>query len=261
MREAVSITHRLAALQTRLDAACAAAGRRRSEVRLLAASKTHEVPAVGEALGAGQTLFGESRAQELRDKARQVQVLGQLPQPEWHFIGHLQRNKVKYVVGTALMVHTVDSLKLAEALGRRVLAERSRGMTLPDVQVLVQVNLGSEWKKSGVDPDETLAACHRVSDVEGLSLRVVEITDDDTSACVVHDQTNPVLAQLLAHLLLYAGVQKSSGQLERVELEQLGVQVISSRIARFLLLLKKFTAIVLGMRFCRLGPAMERTMM
>jgi len=167
----VSITHRLAALQTRLDAACAAAGRRRSEVRLLAASKTHEVPAVGEALGAGQTLFGESRAQELRDKARQVQVLGQLPQPEWHFIGHLQRNKVKYVVGTALMVHTVDSLKLAEALGRRVLAERSRGMTLPDVQVLVQVNLGSEWKKSGVDPDETLAACHRVSDVEGLSLR------------------------------------------------------------------------------------------
>lgn len=165
------IAHRLAALETRIDAACAAAGRPRSEVRLLAASKTHGAPAVEEALAAGQTLFGESRAQELRDKARTVQVLGQVQQPEWHFIGHLQRNKVKYVVGAATMVHTVDSLKLAQALGKRVLAERSRGMVLPDVQVLVQVNLGSEWKKSGVAPDEALAACRQIADIEGISLR------------------------------------------------------------------------------------------
>ena len=167
----MSITHRLASLEARIDAACAAAGRQRREIRLLAASKTHQATALEEALAAGQILFGESRAQELRDKALAVALSDEHLQPEWHFIGHLQRNKVKYVVGTATMVHTVDALKLAEALGKRVLAERSRGTQLPDLQVLVEVNLGSERTKRGVRPDEALAACRRVAGVEGLSLR------------------------------------------------------------------------------------------
>lgn len=165
----MSIAERLAAIQSRVHAACDAAGRDRASVRLLAASKTRSPEEVAEALAAGQRLFGENRGQEMRDKPGQVDALAAsagLPVPEWHFIGALQRNKVKYVVGRATLVHAVDSLRLGEALSDRV--ERTGAAPLG---VLVEVNVGGEQSKAGVTPEAALELCAALQALPGLTVR------------------------------------------------------------------------------------------
>jgi pyridoxal phosphate enzyme (YggS family) len=118
-------------------AAARAAGRDPSTITLVAVSKKMPAARVEEALRAGHDLFGENYAQELRDKALQVQGA------RWHFIGPLQRNKVKYVVGVAELIHSVDSPSLLDEIAAR--ADR-----LGVVQrCLVQVNVGAEPHKSG----------------------------------------------------------------------------------------------------------------
>ena len=161
----MSIAERIQQLQDRLHRACEDANRSPSEVRMLAASKTVGIDAIQAALGAGHRLFGESRAQELRDKGRQ---LAEHPlQPEWHFIGHLQRNKIKYLVGRVSLIHTLDRLSIGEAIAQRM--ERD-GHTQP-MPVLVEVNLGSEWSKSGVEPSQALDLCAAFHDNSYLSLQ------------------------------------------------------------------------------------------
>ena len=152
----------LAAIRARVDAAARAAGREPGDVCLLAVSKTHPVEAIQAALGAGQRDFGESRAQELRDKSRSLE--GAAPAPRWHFIGHLQRNKVKYVVGRAALIHAVDSARLAEAIGARA---RSLDVTQ---RVLVEVNIDGEAAKSGVSVTDALALCAQVDATPGVAL-------------------------------------------------------------------------------------------
>ena len=155
----MNLAQRLAEIQARLDAAARAAGRDPASVTLLAVSKTFPPEAIAEALAAGQTLFGESRAQELRDKAPL------LPQARWHYIGPLQRNKVKYVVGRVEMVQSVDSLDLALALHERVLA--TGAAPLP---VLVEVHLGDEETKHGLAPEAVLPLCRQLQGLSGLRL-------------------------------------------------------------------------------------------
>lgn len=125
-------------------------------VRLIAVSKTRPAEVVKEALLAGQVDFGENYAQELRDKADLV------PGARWHFIGALQRNKVKYVVGRADLVHDVDSIELAEELGKRSGARRTG--------VLVGVNFG-EAQKSGVSASAALELCRCIQNIAGVELR------------------------------------------------------------------------------------------
>ena len=150
----MSIAERLAGIRTRMDAACAAAGRDTNSVRLVAVSKTKPLSAIAEAHAAGQVVFGENYAQELRDKAREK------PEVEWHFIGHLQRNKAKYVAGTAALVHAVDSVRLARELGKRA-----------PTDILVEVNVGEEVSKAGVLPLEALSLCKELSALDGVRLR------------------------------------------------------------------------------------------
>jgi pyridoxal phosphate enzyme (YggS family) len=137
----------LAAIRARIAVACARAGRDPGSVTLIAVSKVQPLEKLRAALGAGQRVFGENYAQELRDKADALRgELGSLASPEWHFIGALQTNKVKYVVGRAALVHTVDRASLANELGKRAAA-------LGAVQrVLVEVNVGEEPQKSGALP-------------------------------------------------------------------------------------------------------------
>lgn len=163
---------RLADIRARITRAAIAAGRDPGSVTLLAVSKTHPPALVQEALAAGQLLFGENRAQELRDKADAVG-----PQARWHFIGPLQRNKVKYVVGRVLMLETLDSLELATEVSDRILKLGS-----PPLPVLVEVHLGGEASKHGVEPDDTLPLCHQVHALPGVELRglmTVPPYDDD----------------------------------------------------------------------------------
>ena len=135
----MTVAERLAEVEARIAAACRAAGRERKSVTLVAVSKTVEAERCREAVAAGQKILGENYAQELRDKAPLV------PGARWHYIGPLQRNKVKYVVGTAELIHGVDSEPLLDEIAKRA---ASAGLVQ---RCLVQVNVGREQQKSGCE--------------------------------------------------------------------------------------------------------------
>ena len=138
------VTENLKEVEERICAACEKSGRDRSEVTLIAVSKTKPVSMIEEAYSSGIRQFGENKPQELRDKYEE------LPKDiHWHMIGHLQRNKVKYVVGHAALIHSVDSIRLAQAIDQE--AEK-KGIIMP---VLVEVNVAEEESKFGV----TVADC------------------------------------------------------------------------------------------------------
>ena len=136
------LLERLAVVRGEVAEAARQAGRDPASVRLLAVSKLQPIEAVAAALAAGQTAFGENYAQELRDKARA------LPGMRWHFLGPLQRNKVKYVVGVARLIHSVDGPSLLEEIARRA---EVMGTTQ---RCLIEVNVGDEQQKAGCLPDD-----------------------------------------------------------------------------------------------------------
>ena len=159
---AADIPANLAAVRQTIADAAARAGRRAEDVALVAVSKTHPPEAVHEALDAGQTLFGESRVQEAKAKA------AILPgRARWHFIGHLQKNKVRAALPLFDLVHGVDSLELAREVQRVAHADGFRPA------VLLEVNVAGESTKFGFDPArlpeemEDLLALDRL-DVQGL---------------------------------------------------------------------------------------------
>ncbi len=167
MESGTTIQQRLTEVRNLVAKACADAGRDPSEVTLVAVSKMKPPSAIREAMAAGQLHFGENYAQHLRDKARELGV-GPAPaggpvQPVWHYIGPLQRNKVKYVVGTAALIHAVDSEKLGAAITKRSGDRPS--------DVLVQVNIAHEDSKHGVPPERALDLCHTLQGMPGLNVR------------------------------------------------------------------------------------------
>jgi PLP dependent protein len=137
----MTIAARLAKVRARLESACRSAGRDPASVTLVAVSKTVLPAACAEAVAAGQTILGENYAQELRDKAPRVAGA------RWHFIGPLQRNKVKYVVGAAELIHAVDDEKLVAEIASRA------GRLGLQQRCLVQVNVAGESQKSGCAPE------------------------------------------------------------------------------------------------------------
>lgn len=135
---------RLAEVRAAIAQAAAQAGRDPADIKLLAVSKTFPAEMVRVYLGLGQNDFGESYMQEARGKA--AELAGDLPAPDWHFIGHLQTNKAKYAAGIFSTIHSLDSLELAEELNRKAAAlDRS-------LKVYIQVNVSGEAVKSGLSP-------------------------------------------------------------------------------------------------------------
>jgi len=129
-----------------------------SEVTLVAVSKFHPAGSIMEAYDAGQRIFGESRPQELRDKSRI------LPQDiEWHFIGHLQSNKIKYVVPVVSLIHSCDTSDLLYGI------EEWCGRNGYTAQVLLELHIASEESKQGFSPDELLSLLDHISASGGLS--------------------------------------------------------------------------------------------
>ena len=150
----MSIADGLTQVRDRIARAAAAVGRTPEEVRLIAVSKTKPASAIREAYDAGQRDFGENYAQELVSKAEELADLVDL---RWHFIGHLQSNKARFVARVAHFIHTVDGPTLAREMGKRV-AKEGRATPLP---VLVEVNGGGEPQKHGssaADLGDVLAA-------------------------------------------------------------------------------------------------------
>ena len=150
-------------IMQRIRKACAEVNRNPEEVRLLGASKRTDAHGVIDAIKDGHLLFGENRAQSFRDKYKIVHAVH--PKAEWHFIGHLQKNKLKYIVGKATMLHSLDSLSLAQALSAKIV---QKGVA--PIQVLIQVKLGDEESKTGVPPQEVFSFCEEIHKMEGLKL-------------------------------------------------------------------------------------------
>ncbi len=169
----MSIRDNLEAVEIRIASACEKAGRNRSDVKLIAVSKTKPVEAVLEAVDAGQILFGENRVQEAQSKISRCS--GNL---HWHFIGHLQSNKARLAAsGLFRMIHSVDSEKLLGAL------DEYAAVPLP---ILIQVNVSGEGSKEGCSPEgaaaliETANRCSRV-EVHGL-MTIPPFTPDPEKA-------------------------------------------------------------------------------
>ena len=156
----MTISDRVAEVRGRIHRAAVSAGRDPAAIRLIAVSKTWPPEAVRAAAEAGVTDFGENKAQEL---ARKLAVAGHLG--AWHFVGALQSNKARSVVGRVVLIHSIDRIEIAEAISRR-----AGGVGLAQA-VLVQVNLAREPAKHGVDPDEAIAFAERVAELDGIDLR------------------------------------------------------------------------------------------
>ena len=167
---------RLETVRQRIARAAQRAGRPAQAVRLVAVSKEVGPERIRQAAAAGQRLFGENRVQELLAKARQLEDL----ELEWHFVGHLQRNKVKDVVGRIALLHSLDSLRLAAELDRRLTAVGQR------LAVLLQVNVSGEATKFGVAPEQALATarevvrCYPALALQGL-MTIGPHTDDEVA--------------------------------------------------------------------------------
>ena len=146
------IAENLAAVEKNIIDACDRAGRSREEVTLVSVSKTKPPEMIEEAYRLGKRVFGENKAQEMKEK--QEILPGDI---DWHFIGHLQTNKVKYVVGRACLIHSVDSLRLAEAI------EQESAKKNVICQILVEVNVAEEESKFGVRPEETLGLVEQIA--------------------------------------------------------------------------------------------------
>jgi len=147
-------------VRDRIAAAAARSGRPASAVRLVAVTKTVSIDTIRLLVRAGQKNLGENRPQQLRDRAAALTDLD----ITWHMIGHLQRNKVKYVVPTAAMIHSVDSLALAEEIGKRAHAAGARAACL------LEVNVSGEASKSGVSPAEAPALASAAAALPGIDL-------------------------------------------------------------------------------------------
>lgn len=145
---------RYQSILARIDRACLAAGRNREEVRLIVVSKTFGLEPMRILAEQGQVDFGESYAQELRDKAPQLDV-------RWHFIGRLQSNKARYVAPHAYRVHALASDRHATALAKR---------SEHPVPALVAVNIGREPQKDGVVPEDALALCRSLQERDDVAL-------------------------------------------------------------------------------------------
>jgi len=138
----VSIAENIVEIQNRIKTAAEKSGRKAEDITLVAVSKTVDIPLIQEAVDFGLTEFGENRPQEIRDKSKIIQNVN------WHQIGQLQTNKIKYVAGKTKLIHSVDSAKLLEELQKYCKAHELTQ------DILLQVNISKEESKSGMDIDE-----------------------------------------------------------------------------------------------------------
>ncbi len=150
-------------------------------VQIVAASKYADSSQIKEAYGAGIEIFGENRVQDLLQKQKE---LPDLP-VEWHFIGHLQTNKVNKIVGKVGLIHSVDSLDLAQKISKRA---QHLGI---EQLILMQVNISSEPTKSGFEPDKSLQMAKKIAMLKGISLAgLMTMAPNVSEAKIVDDHFN-----------------------------------------------------------------------
>ncbi len=143
-----------------MEEACRVSGRNPEEVSLIAVSKTKPVSMLQEAYDAGCRDFGENKVQEIMDK------IDRLPSDiRWHMIGHLQTNKVKYIVGKVFLIHSVDSLHLAEAISKEAVKQNTT------VNILIEVNVAKEDTKYGAMAEDTVSLVEKIALLPGICVK------------------------------------------------------------------------------------------
>jgi len=209
---------RLGEIEERVERALDRSGRPAGSVTIVGVSKTVPAAVVRAAFAAGIRHVGENRVQEGREKQA---ALDDLPLT-WHLVGHLQRNKVRYVVGSWALIHSLDRLALAEELDRRA---RLAGTV---VDCLVQVNIGGEASKSGVAPDGLMALLESLAPLEGIRVRglmTIPPPADDPQ------RTRPYFAELrrLAEQVstAFPAGSEASGAGARIRMEHLSMGMSS----------------------------------
>ena len=154
------ITENLKHVHERIALACQRSGRELASVQLIDVSKTKPVEMLQEAYDNGERHFGENKVQEL------VAKYEQLPKDiKWHMIGHLQRNKVKYIVDKVALIHSVDSVRLAEEIHKEAMKINRR------VPILIEVNVAGEESKFGVAPEEAEGLLREIAPFEGIEVQ------------------------------------------------------------------------------------------
>lgn len=150
----------LLTVENKVAEACKRAGRDRSEVTLIAVSKTKPVEMLQEIYAEGVRDFGENKVQEMCEK------MDQMPADiKWHMIGHLQRNKVKYIVGRTELIHSVDTYRLAEEIN---IHAKKKNITVP---ILVEVNIANEESKFGISAEETILLVEDIAKLENVRIK------------------------------------------------------------------------------------------
>ena len=154
------IAENLKYVNERIQKSCLKAGRDEKEVTLIAVSKTKPVPDLMEAYQEGCREFGENKVQELVDK---YEVMPK--DIHWHMIGHLQRNKVKYIVGNVELIHSVDTYRLAEEIN---IQAKKQNVIVP---ILVEVNIAHEESKFGISAEDAILLVEEISKLENIRIK------------------------------------------------------------------------------------------
>ncbi|MCI4667722.1 MAG: YggS family pyridoxal phosphate-dependent enzyme [Bacteroidia bacterium] len=170
MADGVEIQSNLEKINKKIEDACVKAGRNADEVKLIAVSKTKPMDLIREAFKAGQVDFGENRVQELREKHPE------LPDGQWHLIGTLQRNKVKYIAPFVHLIHSVDSEKLLQEI------DKQAGKNDRVIDCLLQMNISDEDNKHGLGESDVEAILSHIDQYPNIRIKgfmgMAEFTDD-----------------------------------------------------------------------------------
>ncbi len=155
----------------RIKTAAESCGREAGSVRLIAVTKTYGVDVINEAIDCGVTDIGENRVQEIMEKYSSVKPV------RWHLIGHLQKNKVKYIIDKVELIHSVDSFELAKEIDRHA-------KKIDKAQrILLEVNVSGEESKFGIRPEECLELCGKISELENVKIEglmtIAPFVDDE----------------------------------------------------------------------------------
>lgn len=154
-----TIKDNLEQVNSNIVSACVRSGRKTDSVTLIAVSKTKPVEMLLEAYAAGVRDFGENKVQEIVDKIDKLP-----PDARFHMIGHLQTNKVKYIIDRIYMIHSLDSIKLAMEIDKRA---KAAGRVVP---CLIEINIGNEESKYGINPKEATEFAAEVSQLTGIKI-------------------------------------------------------------------------------------------
>jgi hypothetical protein len=180
----VNIAENLREVEKRITAAAEKSGRKREDIQLIAVTKTHPAEMMNEAIELGVTDVGENKPQEVRDKFDLVKPA------KWHLIGHLQTNKVKYVIDKVCLIHSVDSIKLMDEI------ERQAKMHDLIMDILIQVNISGEETKSGIAPEELDSLINHASELSNVRVKglmtIAPKTDNPSDNIVYFDKMRQI---------------------------------------------------------------------